>query len=189
VRSWLVGPPGASFSVTDGSNRSRGALRAWRALRRHGRDVSRHAGHPPTPCPPTQRKHGLWKAPRLMETADQTGAARVATLRCPQPPRPPVRRSHSRSETGSRPPAAPALHRPPSPVTAPPTAPTTRSYTLWEGKRAQLNTKGGSTPRRPLQPTTSLRPSLRSDEWSPSSEQVVAFAGIRTYGLESLSVA
>ncbi|HXO25828.1 MAG TPA: hypothetical protein VOA80_00645, partial [Thermoanaerobaculia bacterium] len=30
-----------------------------------------------------------------------------------------------------------------------------------------------------LQPTTSLRPSLRSDEWSPSSEQVVAFAGIR----------
>ena len=64
-----------------------------------------------------------------METADQTGAARVATLRCPRPPRPPVRRSHSRSETGSRPPTAPALHHPPSPVTAPPTAPTTRSYT------------------------------------------------------------
>jgi hypothetical protein len=36
----------------------------------------------PQPPPPTQRKHGLWKVPRLMETADQTGAAprRVAPL-------------------------------------------------------------------------------------------------------------
>jgi hypothetical protein len=40
----------------------------------------------PAPCLPltTQRKHGLWKVPRLMETADQTRAARVAALRCPQ---------------------------------------------------------------------------------------------------------
>jgi hypothetical protein len=77
--------------------------------------------------PPNQRKHGLWKVPRLMETADPTGAARVATLRCPRPPRPPVRSSHRRLQTGSRPPAAPALHRPPSPVRTPPTAPATTS--------------------------------------------------------------
>ncbi len=41
--------------------------------------------------------------------------------------------------------------------------------------------KGGlRPPRRPLQLTTSPRPSLRSDRWSPSSEYVVAFAGIRS---------
>lgn len=85
-----------------------------------------------TPAHPTQAGYG--RRPRLVETADQTGAARVATLRCPS----------------------------------------------GKEKEAQLNTKGGSTPRRPLQPTTSPRPSLRSDEWSPSLEQVVAFTGIRT---------
>src|SRR5436309_2247734 len=61
--------------------------------------------------------------------------------------------------------------RPPRIPTAP-TAPATRSYILLGKTRKEA-------PRRPLEPNTSRRPSLRSDEWSPSSEQVVAFVGIR----------
>jgi hypothetical protein len=68
--------------------------------------------HPPAQAPIPQHRYGPWKVPRLMETADQTGAACVAALRC----RPPARRFHSRLETGSRPPSTPALHRPPSPL-------------------------------------------------------------------------
>jgi hypothetical protein len=36
----------------------------------------------------------------------------------------------------------------------------------------------------PLHLTTSLRPSLRSDRWSQSSEQAVTFAGIHTFVVE-----
>src|SRR5437763_8796714 len=61
--------------------------------------------------------------------------------------------------------------RPPRIPTAP-TAPATRSYILLGKTRKEA-------PRRPLEPNMSRRPSLRSDEWSPSSEQVVAFVGIR----------
>jgi hypothetical protein len=50
-----------------------------------------------------------------METADPTGAARVAALRCPRPPRPPVRRFHRRLQNGSRP---PGRARPPPPTLA-----------------------------------------------------------------------
>src|SRR5436305_1774933 len=53
-----------------------------------------------------------------------------------------------------------------------PTAPATRSYILLGKTRKEAT-------RRPLEPNTSRRLSLRSDEWSPSSEQVVAFVGIR----------
>ena len=64
----------------------------------------------PTPTHPAQ----VWamEGAGSAETADPTGAARVATLHCPRPPRPPVRRFRSPLETGSRPPTAPALHPP-----------------------------------------------------------------------------
>jgi hypothetical protein len=158
ARSWLVGHPGAksfapsrSRAIHPGPGRRadppprRGALRAWA---------------PSPPPPPTQRKHGLWKVPRLMETADPTGPARVAALRCPRPPRPPVRRFHSRLQTGSRPPAAPALHHPPSPVRTPPTAPATTSPIHFLGRNER-------SPRRRFAPTGGR---LRRNRWSPSPE-------------------
>jgi len=78
----------------------------------------------PTPTHPTQAwaMEGAGSA----ETADQTGAARVATLRCPRPPRPPVRRFRSPLETGSRPPAHPPSTAHPRRFPHRSTAPTTR---------------------------------------------------------------
>jgi hypothetical protein len=87
----------------------------------------------PTPTHPTQAwaMEGAGSA----ETADPTGAARVATLHCPHPPRPPVRRFRSPLETGSRPTAHPpsAAH----PRRFPPLPQPRRRGTyssVWEGK-------------------------------------------------------
>jgi hypothetical protein len=88
----------------------------------------------PTPAHPTQAwaMEGAGSA----ETADPTGAARVATLHGPHPPRPPVRRFRSPLETGSRPPGPPPSTAHPRRFPHRPTAPATRSiYSLvWEEK-------------------------------------------------------
>jgi hypothetical protein len=86
------------------------------------------------PCHPTQAwaMEGAGSA----ETADPTGAARVATLRCPRPPRPPVRRFRSPLETGSRPPTHPPPAAHPRRFPHRSTAPATRLhiFLVWEAK-------------------------------------------------------
>ena len=82
----------------------------------------------PTPTHPTQ----AWamEGAGAAETADPTGAARVATLHCPRPPRPPVRRFRSPSETGSRPTTHPPSTTHPRRFPHRSTAPATRLHIL-----------------------------------------------------------
>src|ERR1700728_1687250 len=61
------------------------------------------------PRPPAQREHGAVEGAGHAETADPTGAARVASRPDPRPPRPPVRHSRKPLETGSRPIPCPPL--------------------------------------------------------------------------------
>jgi hypothetical protein len=90
----------------------RRALRAWEGTwcRSHRVAVPATAALPAPTAHPTHAwaMEGAGSA----ETADPTGAARVAALHGPHPPRPPVRRFRSPLETGSRPARAPALHPP-----------------------------------------------------------------------------
>ena len=79
--------------------------------------------------PPAQRQHGLWKVPGLRKPRTRQEPPVSLRSNGPRPPRLPVRRYRSPSETGSRPATRPPSTTHPRRFHAPPTTPTTTGYT------------------------------------------------------------